>query len=63
MFRLSERDNLPGPALRDATPRQLPPHVPPHAIQSEAKVRPASTAPGVKRIPPPHSTEEEWEEF
>jgi len=25
MFRLSERDQLPGPALRDATPRQLPP--------------------------------------
>ena len=59
MFHISDRDNLPGPALRDATPRQLPPHAAP-AGHTSAKVRSMGTA---KRISPPPSSEEEWEEF
>jgi methyl-accepting chemotaxis protein len=50
-FKLAEGGNLPGPALRDATPKQL--------QGTEAPKRP------VKAIPPPHLADEseEWEEF
>jgi hypothetical protein len=54
MFKLAAgggRSNLPGPALRDATPRQLPP---------------ARPAPGraAKAVPPRLAeSQDEWEEF
>ena len=58
MFKLTAgTSHLPGPALRDATPRQL------------GKVRPAAAAPvsskPARQIPPPQlaAAEEEWEEF
>jgi methyl-accepting chemotaxis protein len=58
MFRLAAEtgSNLPGPALRDATPRQL-----------GAKVGSGTTAGAGRpaKLPPPHlaDDEEEWEEF
>jgi methyl-accepting chemotaxis protein len=56
MFKLDNSrggSQLPGPALRDATPRQLPPGQ-----------KPAAKTAG-KSIPPPHlpDDEDEWEEF
>ena len=57
MFKLREgAANLPGPALRDVTPKRLPPGKP------VASARLA--APG-KKVPPPHvaGEEDEWEEF
>ena len=60
MFKLDAgapaRTNLPGPALRDATPRRL----------ASSPATAASQAGRVtKRIPPPHlaADEDEWEEF
>ncbi|GAB1394060.1 hypothetical protein MASR1M60_22240 [Rhodocyclaceae bacterium] len=62
MFKLSE-NTLPGPALRDATPKQLGGH-------TVRKVGAGGTAAGVmpkpgKAIPPPHlaDDDEEWAEF
>jgi methyl-accepting chemotaxis protein len=59
MFKLKEGTaNLPGPALRDVTPRRL-----------ETKVGAGRTAPkaitGGTKLPPPHLSgdDEEWEEF
>jgi methyl-accepting chemotaxis protein len=56
MFKLAEGTTLPGPALRDATPRQL-----------GGKVGSGETATGGRtaKLPPPHlaDDEEEWEEF
>jgi methyl-accepting chemotaxis protein len=56
MFKLSAGggENLPGPALRDATPKQL-----------QGKPQPAKLAKPGKAIPPPHLSDddEEWEEF
>jgi methyl-accepting chemotaxis protein len=55
MFKLAAGgENLPGPALRDATPKQL-----------QGKPQPAKLAKPGKAIPPPHLSddEEEWEEF
>ena len=55
MFKLAAgSENLPGPALRDATPKQL-----------QGKPQPAKLAKPGKAIPPPHLSddEEEWEEF
>jgi methyl-accepting chemotaxis protein len=60
MFKLAEghgnNSNLPGPALRDATPKQL------GAARPAAPVRPAKPA---RQIPPPHLDDdgEEWAEF
>ncbi len=57
MFKLAEGRNVPGPALRDATPRQ---------ISGAAGVAPkAAPKPATKKIAPPHlaSADEEWEEF
>ena len=56
MFKLAEgerKGGMPIPALRDATPRQLPPARP--------QVRPA----GTRKIAPPHLNDptEQWEEF
>jgi methyl-accepting chemotaxis protein len=60
MFKLAEeRAGLPGPALRDATPRQL---------GHQAGGRPVATTvtpSAAKKIAPPHleNSEDEWEEF
>lgn len=59
--RASRGNNLPGPALRDATPRQI--------SGASAKVGAGRTAPSANKTPgklaPPHlaSHDEEWEEF
>ncbi len=58
MFKIAERTsptNLPGPALRDATPRRLP--------GGRGGVRSAQDK--LRQIPPPHlpGNHEEWEEF
>jgi methyl-accepting chemotaxis protein len=55
MFKLgAETANLPGPALRDATPKQLGGRTPPARLEKPAK-----------QIPPPHlaDDEDEWAEF
>jgi hypothetical protein len=54
MFKLAAgggRSNLPGPALRDVTPRQLPP------------ARPAAGKLAAKAPPRPAESHGEWEEF
>jgi methyl-accepting chemotaxis protein len=55
MFKLAEGTaNLPGPALRDATPKQLGGRTPPARLDKPAR-----------QIPPPHlaDDEDEWAEF
>ncbi len=64
MFKLEESEagrgptHLPGPALRDATPKQLAEKV------GAGRTAPASAKPAGK-LPPPHlaNNDEEWEEF
>jgi len=62
MFKLKEGStNLPGPVLRDATPRQLSNNKP-RPGPAPAPMRPAAKP---KQIPPPHlaDDDEEWAEF
>ncbi len=67
MFKLEEGTaNLPGPALRDATPKRLAGQ--PAAPRLEQPARPVKAGGGAKaakQIPPPHlaDDEDEWEEF
>ena len=63
MFKLAEgRSHLPGPALRDVTPRQIGDARPAPVAPTSA---PAKMTRPVKQIPPPHLSddEEEWAEF
>ena len=61
MFKLEEgTTNLPGPALRDATPKRL------AGQPTMAKLqKPAGGGKAAKQIAPPHlaEDEDEWEEF
>ena len=60
MFKLAEGgSNLPGPVLRDATPRQI------GARPAPAAPAPAKLAKPARQIPPPHLSDDEeaWEEF
>ena len=61
MFKLDEGTTLPGPALRDVTPRQLGQKV---GAGGTAQAKPAAK-PATAKLPPPHlaDDDEEWEEF
>ena len=61
MFKLDEGTTLPGPALRDVTPRQLGQKV---GAGGTAQSKPAAK-PATAKLPPPHlaDDDEEWEEF
>ena len=67
MFKLAEgSSNLPGPVLRDATPRQIGARPAPAAsAPAPAKLPPAKLAKPARQIPPPHLSDDEeaWEEF
>ncbi|MDP2792495.1 MAG: methyl-accepting chemotaxis protein [Sulfurisoma sp.] len=60
MFKLPEGTTLPGPVLRDATPRQLG-----HAATARPGAKKAMKPGVAKKIAPPHlaDSEDEWEEF
>jgi methyl-accepting chemotaxis protein len=61
MFKLNEGTTLPGPALRDVTPKQLGQKVGGGRTGKAKTAAPPATA----KLPPPHlaDDDEEWEEF